>query len=207
MFPESKVTEIYCMADDFCKEFTLQQEKYMIEDMKTMHRNKPNRMSDAEIMVILILFHSGGFRCFKHYYKEYVCKHLKHLFPRQVSYNRFVELEKEVLLPMTIFIKKVLLGTCTGISFVDSTPLCVCRNQRILIHKTFEGLAERGRCSMGWFFGFKLHLIINDKGEILNFMFTPGNVDDREPLKQGRFLEKHQRKTMCRQGIYRSGSV
>ena len=189
MFPESKVTEIYCMADDFCKEFTLQQEKYMIKDMKTMHRNKPNRMSDAEIMVILILFHSGGFRCFKHYYKEYVCKHLKHLFPRQVSYNRFVELEKEVLLPMTIFIKKVLLGICTGISFVDSTPLCVCRNQRILIHKTFEGLAERGRCSMGWFFGFKLHLIINDKGEILNFMFTPGNVDDREPLKQGRFLE------------------
>ena len=189
MFPKSKVTEIYCMADDFCKEFTLQQEKYMIKDMKTMHHNKPNRMSDAEIMVILILFHSGGFRCFKHYYKEYVCKHLKHLFPRQVSYNRFVELEKEVLLPMTIFIKKVLLGTCTGISFVDSTPLCVCRNQRILIHKTFEGLAERGRCSMGWFFGFKLHLIINDKGEILNFMFTPGNVDDREPLKQGRFLE------------------
>ena len=100
-----------------------------------------------------------------------------------------MELEKEVLLPMTIFIKKVLLGTCTGISFVDSTPLRICRNQRILIHKTFEGLAERGRCSMGWFFGFKLHLIINDKGEILNFMFTPGNVDDREPLKQGKFLE------------------
>ena len=189
MFPESKVTEIYCMADDFCKEFTLQQEKYMIEDKKTKHRNKPNRMSDAEIMVLLILFHSGGFRCFKHYYKEYVCKHLKHLFPHQVSYNRFVELEKEVLLPMTIFIKKVLLGTCTGISFVDSTLLRVCRNQRILIHKTFEGLAERGKCSMGWFFGFKLHLIINDKGEILNFMFTPGNVDDREPFKQGKFLE------------------
>ena len=114
---------------------------------------------------------------------------MKRLFPRQVSYNRFVELEKEVLLPMTIFIKKVLLGTCTGISFVGSTSLRICRNQRILIHKTFEGLAERGRCSMGWFFGFKLHLIINDKGEVLNFMFTPGNVDDREPLKQGEFLE------------------
>ena len=187
MFPESKVTEIYCMADDFCKEFTFQQEKYMIEYKKTKYCNKPNRMSDAEIMVILIRFHSGGFRCFKHYYKGYVCKHLKHLFPRQVSYNRFVELEKEVLLPMTIFIKKVLLGTCIGISFVDSTPLRVCRNQRLLIYKTFEGLAERGKCSMGWFFGFKLHLIINDKGEILDFMFTPGNVDDREPLKQGKF--------------------
>ena len=76
------------MADDFCKEFTFQQEKYMIEDKKTKHRNKPNCMSDAEIMVVLIRFHSGGFRCFKHYYKEYACKHLKHLFPRQVSYNR-----------------------------------------------------------------------------------------------------------------------
>ena len=89
------------MADDFCKEFAKVQEKYMVEDKNHKHRNKPNRMSDAEIMVILILFHSGGFRCFKHYYKEYVCKHLIHLFPKRVSYNRFVELEKEVLLQLT----------------------------------------------------------------------------------------------------------
>ena len=100
-----------------------------------------------------------------------------------------MELEKEVLLPMTIFIKRVLLGTCTGISFVDSTPLCVCRNQRILIHKTFEGLAERGRCSMGWFFGFKLHLICNEKGELLNFMITPGDIDDRKPLEYKAFVD------------------
>ena len=148
----------------------------------------PTVWSDAEIMLIMILFHSGGYRCFKHFYQEYVCKHLVHLFPRRVSYNRFVELKKEVLFPLTIFIKTVLLGTCTGISFVDSTPLRVCRNQRIHIHKTFEGLATRGKCSMGWFFGFKLHLIINDKREILNFMFTAADVDDREPLKQGSFL-------------------
>ena len=82
MFSEAKVTEIFCMVDDFCKEFAKTQEKYMIEDKNQKHRNKPNRMSDAEIMVILILFHSGGFRCFKHYYKEYVCKHLAHLFPK-----------------------------------------------------------------------------------------------------------------------------
>ena len=103
MFSEAKVTEIYCMADDFCKEFALQQEKYMVKESNHNHRNKPNRMNDAEIMVILILFHSGGFRCFKHYYNEYVCKHLTHLFPRVVSYNRFVELEKDILLPLTIF--------------------------------------------------------------------------------------------------------
>lgn len=161
----------------------------MIEDKKARHRNKPNRMSDAEIMIILILFHSGGFRCLKHYYKEYVCKHLKHLFTRLVSYNRFVELEKEVLLPLSIFIKKILLGICTSISFVDSTVLRVCRNQRILNHKSFEGLTERGRSSTGWFFGFKLHLIINEKGEILNFIFTPGNMDNSEPLKQGKLLK------------------
>ena len=105
-----------------------------------------------------------------------------------------MELEKEVLLPMTIFIKKVLLGTCTGISFVDSTPLRVCRNQRILIHKTFEGLdrAVENISKLGLVLPVLQSLhpeLINDKGEILNFMFTPGNVDDREPLKQGKFLE------------------
>ena len=53
---------------------------------------------------------------------------------------------------------------------------------------------------MGWFFGFKLHLIINDKGEILNFMFTPENVDDREPLKQGKFLENSKGKPCADKG-------
>ena len=98
-----------------------------------------------------------------------------------------MELEKEVLLPMTIFIKKVLLRTCTGISFVDSTPLRVCRNQRILIHKTFEGLAERGKYSMGWSFGFTLHLLINAQGEIPTFLFTPGHVDARDTSQHGPF--------------------
>ena len=102
--------------------------------------------------------------------------HLRHLFPNVVSYNRFVELQKTIAIPLAIFIKKVLLGKCTGISFVDSTPLRVCRTQRIHIHKTFKGIAQRGKCSMGWFFGFKLHLICNEKGELLNFMITPGDI-------------------------------
>ena len=121
-----------------------------------------------------------------------------------MSYNYFVELEREELLSLTIFIKKVLLGTCTGISFVDSTPLHICRNQRILIHKTFKGLAECGRCSIGWLFGFKSHLmIINDKDEILNFMFTPANVDNREPLKRGKFLENIKGKPCADKGYIR----
>jgi hypothetical protein len=146
-------------------------------------------MSKAEIMLIMILFHDSGYRCLKHFYLEKVCKHLRHLFPKVVSYNRFVELEKEVAIPLALFIKKVLLGKCTGISFVDSTPLRVCRNQRIHIHKVFRGIAQRGKCSMGWFFDFKLHLICNEKGELLNFMITPGDVDDRKPLEYKAFIE------------------
>ena len=132
----------------------------------------------------------GGFRCLKHFYVNYICKHCGHLFPRTVSYNRFVELEKKVAVPLLIFVREVLLGKCTGVNFVDSTSLRVCRNQRIHCHKVFKGIAMRGQCSMGWFFGFKLHLIINEKGEILNFMITPGNVDDRAQLKYENFVKE-----------------
>ena len=97
MFSEAKVTEIYCLADDFCKEFAKYQENHMLHTVHKSgkHRNKPNRMSDAEIMLIMILFHSGGYRCFKHFYLEYVCKHLTHLFPRKVSYNRFLNWKRK----------------------------------------------------------------------------------------------------------------
>ncbi len=118
-----------------------------------------------------------------------ICVRYRNLFPHTVSYNRFKELEKSVVVQFVVFVKKCLLGKCTGISFVDSTLLRVCRNQRIHMHKVFKGIAQRGRCSMGWFYGFKLHLICNDKGEILNFMITPGDVDDREPLKMRTFVE------------------
>ena len=189
MIPENKVTEIFVMADDFCKFFDQMMEKYSIPDKNKRKYHRDGTMSKAEVIVILIMFHSSGYRCLKHFYLNHVCVHLRHLFPEVVSYNRFVELEKTVALPLAIFIKKVLLGKCTGISFVDSTPLRVCRNQRIHIHKVFKGIAERGKCSMGWFFGFKLHLICNEKGELLNFMITPGDVDDRKPLELKSFME------------------
>ena len=188
MITEDKVTELFCMADDFCKFFDRMVAKYTFKSTvkRSYHRN--STMSKAEIMLIIILFHDSNYRCLKHFYQEHVCKHLRHLFPKVVSYNRFVELEREVVLPLALFIKKVLLGKCTGISFVDSTPLRVCRNQRIHIHKTFKGIAQRSKYSMGWFFGFKLHLICNEKGELLNFMITPGDIDDREPLKYEAFM-------------------
>lgn len=189
MITEDKVTELFCMADDFCKFFDAMMKKYTLKSDNKRAYHRDSTMSKSEIMLIMIMFHDSGYRCLKHFYVEKVCKYLRHLFPKVVSYNRFVELEKQVAVPLALFIKKVLLGKCTGISFVDSTPLRVCRNQRIHIHKVFKGIAQRGKCSMGWFFGFKLHLICNEKGEILNFMITPGDVDDRKPLEYKAFVE------------------
>jgi len=79
------------------------------------------------------------------------------------------------------------MGKCTGVSFIDSTPLRVCHIRREHSHKVFKGIATKGQCSIGWIFGFKLHIVINDKGEILDFLLTQGNVDDWEPLKNKNF--------------------
>ena len=162
MITEDKVTEIFCMADDFCKFFDAMTAKYTLKPTGNRKYHRNSTMSKTEVMLIMILFHDSGYRCFKHFYLEKVCKQLRHLFPKVVSYNRIVELERDVVIPLTLFVKKVLLGKCTGISFVDSTPLRVCKNQRIHIHKVFKDIAQRGKCSMGWFFGFKLHLICNE---------------------------------------------
>lgn len=147
-------------------------------------------MSQAEIIVIMIVFHSSSHKCLKHFYLNEICFRYRHLFSKPVSYNRFTELERSVVVQfIIIFVKKCLLGKCTDISFVDSILLRVCRNQRIHMHKIFKGIAQHGKCSLGWSYGFKLHLICNDKVEILNFMITPGDVDDHEPLKMKSLVE------------------
>uniref|UniRef100_UPI00261718F4 IS982 family transposase n=1 Tax=uncultured Tenacibaculum sp. TaxID=174713 RepID=UPI00261718F4 len=125
-----------------------------------------------------------------HFYLFYVQKHLSKDFPVTVSYNRFTELLQQNLMPMTLFLKTCCLGKCNGISFIDSTPIRVCKNKRIKRNKVFKGIATTGKSTMGWFYGFKLHIIINDKGEILNFTITQANQDDRTPLKNERFLDK-----------------
>ena len=147
-------------------------------------------MSQSEVISILIIFHGMQSKNIKHFYLNYVQKHLTHLFPNTVSYNRFVDLSQQVILPMTMFLKMQCLGECTGITYVDSTPIRVCNKKRIKRNKVFKDIATVGKSTMGWFFGFKLHLIVNDKGDILNFVITQGNVDDRIPLNDQKFLSK-----------------
>jgi transposase len=109
-------------------------------------------------------------------------RYLHSEFPDLVSYTRFVDFIPSSLMPLCAYFLQNCLGDCTGVSFIDSTSLDVCLNQRIASHKVFAGLADRGKTSTGWFFGFKLHLVINDRGELLNVLLTPGNVDDRKPV-------------------------
>lgn len=190
MNTKANLVEIYYIADEFCKEFYKNMEGHILtENNAKKKRNKSSRLNDAEVITILIAFHLGGFRTLKHFYINYVQKHLTSYFPQTVSYNRFVELQQKALLPMVILLKTMRLGENTGISFVDSTPIRVCKNKRIFNHKVFKGIAARGKSTIGYFFGFKLHIVVNDKGEILNFVITPGNVDDREPLKNPKFLK------------------
>ena len=185
-FTQDKITEIFYLTDEFCNEFNKSIQGYILGNPP---KKKPI-MSQSEVITILVIFHGMQFKNLKHFYLNYVQIHLTHLFPKTVSYNRFVELSQQVNLPMTLFLKMQCLGECTGITYVDSTPIRVCKNKRINRNKVFKDIAMVGKSTMGWFYGFKLHLIVNEKGDIINFVITQGNVDDRAPLKEDKFVEK-----------------
>lgn len=191
MLSIDKIIEIFCIVDDFCKEFEKVKSGHILpKESSKKQRNRSFNLSDSEVITLLIFFHAGQFRNLKHFYTQYVQKYLIKEFPRTVSYNRFVELQQKASMPMAIFLKTCCLGNCTGVSFIDSTPIKACHIRREHSNKVFKGMATKGQCSIGWFFGFKLHLIINDKGEVLDFMLTQGNVDDREPLRNKSFHDK-----------------
>ena len=174
------LTELFCDMHDFCKRLKPEWDSQLLDKTKKK-RNRKFTLSLSEIMTLIVEFHRSSYRNFKHYYKKHVLKNLLWAFPHLVSYNRFVELMQSALIPLCLYLHSRK-GSVTGISFVDSTSIAVCDNRRIHSHKVFEGLARRGKNSMGWFYGFKLHLIINDRGELLAFRLTPANVDDRKPV-------------------------
>ncbi|NLA25473.1 MAG: IS982 family transposase [Bacteroidales bacterium] len=187
---QTNLIEIFYIIDEFCKNFDKTVNEHSLSsDTTKKTRNKKSKMSTSEVITILVLFHTGGYRNLKHFYLFYVGKHLTSEFPNQVSYNRFVELQQKSLFPMVLFLKTCCMAECTGISFIDSTKIAVCNHKRISRNKVFEGIATIGKSTMGWFFGFKLHLVINDKGELLNFVITQANVDDRMPLENNSFTK------------------
>jgi Transposase DDE domain len=172
--------ELFVSVDDFCQVFLpFWESKLLADGSKKRCRNGQLRVS--EIMTIVIHFHQSQYRNFKAYYTEHVCQHLRAEFPNLVSYERFVSLMPAVFGPLSAYLKS-LYGRCDGLSFIDSTARRVCDNHRLHNHKVFTVFAARGKGSMGWFYGFKLHLVINDCGELLACQITPANVDDRKPV-------------------------
>jgi hypothetical protein len=174
--------ELFCDVDDFCQAFERKWHKQCLTS-GSKHRNRRRELALSEIMTLLILFHQSHYRTFKAFYTEHVCEHLQSEFPRLVSYTRFVEFFPSALVPLCVYLHSCL-GTCTGISFVDATKLAGCHNRRIRQHRVFGDVAKRGKTSVDWFFGFKLHLVFNDCGELLPFTLTPGNIDERAPVPQ-----------------------
>lgn len=184
------LVKIFCETDDFCKLFKKQFQKTFLTDGKKL-RNRPFIMNPSEIMTIAIYFHFSGYKTFKDYYEKHVLIHLKSEFPNLVSYNRFLELRKNIALPLAIFAQlQAQLATCTGASFIDSFCLEVSHQRRIYSHKVFKGIAQRGKTSVGWFYGFKLHIIINHVGEIISFYITPGNISDNNEKVLNKLTQK-----------------
>jgi transposase len=178
-----KIIKIFCEVHDFWKQFQAEWEKILLAE-SSRKRSKACRLCMSEVMTIVILFHFSRYPTFKDYYQQQVITRYRHYFPHLVSYNRFVELMQACSVPLALFMRRQRLEQTKGVAFIDSTALAVCANSRIHQHQVFAGGAQRGKTSTGWFFGFKLHLVINHQGEIISFCLTPGNTDDRKPVEQ-----------------------
>ena len=174
------VIDLFCDVDDFCKDLNEQVLAKLIPEKPSHHKRRTPGLCESEIMTITIFFQESGFRNFKQYYLA-IKGTWKNLFPRMPSYNRFVELMPRTLLHL-LFYLHAHKGKVTGISFIDSTSIKVCNIKRAKRNKVFKGIATFGKSTIGWFYGFKLHLVINDVGELLGFKITSGNVDDRVPV-------------------------
>ncbi len=176
------IIQLFCDIHDFILKYEKQKTSQSSEDINTfIKRNRVCRLHISEVMTILVFFHQSNHRTFKHYYQQKVQQELGWAFPHLVSYTRFVELMDGALELLQMYLT-TRYAACSGIAFADATALPVCHNLRISRHRVFAHNAARGMTSVGWFYGFKCHIIINDKGELLATQLTPANIDDRKPM-------------------------
>lgn len=176
------IVEIFCDVDDFYKAH-LKQGLAKKVPLPWGRRQRKTEMSESEMMTIMILFHLSHYRTFKDFYCDCILGQFRGAFPKAVSYPRFVALMPRLLEPLTAYVLSRA-GKNTGLYYLDSTKMVVCHNRRIYRNKVFKDIAERGHCSVGFFYGFKLHLAINHKGELMSFCITKGNVDDRQVVEK-----------------------
>ncbi len=175
------ITELYSFIDDFCKIYESHEKQRLLPSLK--QRNRDCKISLAEQMTIMIMYHNSYAKNFKYFYKTCIEYIHKDDFPEALSYQRFVALMPRLFMPLNILIH-LLLGEKTGTYFIDATAMKVCHNKRQSSNKVFKGLAKYSKSTMGYFYGFKLHLIINERGEFIALKVTKGNVDDRAPVAE-----------------------
>ena len=172
------ILSLFCEIDDFCKVFERLSAGRALTNGKK--RNRATQLSLSEVMTILVLYHASGYKNLKAFYLEEIIAHHSLEFPSLCSYRRFVQLQSRCVMPLFFYLL-TRRGDCTGISFIDATSIKVCHNLRIPSHQVFKGSAERDKSSTGWYYGFKLHLAINERGGMLGFYLTAANVDERVP--------------------------
>lgn len=175
------INVIYYLVDEFCKIYLNWQKHKLISSTKTRYRL--GKMSLSEMLTIMIIYHQSPCREFKYFYLYFLPQKHSKTFPNLLSYNRFVEIMPQLLIPLSVLLH-CLYGKKDEIYFIDSTKLQICHNKRTNSNRVFRNLAQIGKSSYGWFMGFKLHIIINSKGQIISVKITCGNVDDRMPVKQ-----------------------
>ena len=170
------IVAIFCCIDDFCIMYEESEKQHLIDTGK--QRNRATTLTLAEMLTIMVIFHFGPCKNFKYFYKHFLP--FKHAgdFKKFPTYERFVQLMPRLFIPLNVMLHCIS-GEKTGTYIVDSTRLPICDNKRISRNKVFKGLAQRGKTTMGWFYGLKLHLLINYKGQIMGLQITPGNIDDR----------------------------
>jgi hypothetical protein len=174
------IIRLFCDVDDFCGVFEPLWHQHLLA-VGLRRRRRATTLVLSEVMTIAIAFHQSGYRTFKDFYTRHVTPHWRWAFPALVSYPRFVELMQAALGPLCAYLQ-TRKGRSQGVAFIDSTLLAVCHPKRSTSHKVFAGLAAWGKNSLGWCYGFKLHLLINDVGGLLACRLTPANVDDRVPV-------------------------
>jgi len=178
------ITEMFCFIDDFCKAVTDYVQQHQLDEKPHRKPTRVSGLSMSEMVTILLLYHQSPCKHFKIFYASYLQLYRAE-FPKLVSYNRFIQLKPRTVFYLIVFLQWFFeQSENTGISYVDSSPLAVCHSKRIFQNKVFKGIAKLGKSTKGWFMGFKIHLLSNEKGHLQNVKFTAGNIDDRVPVPE-----------------------
>jgi len=190
LFDEMKLIGIFCDIDDFVIALEKNIGLKLIGNDHPQSVNKPS-ITYSEMLCIELVYHLSGYKCFQYYYQDAVEKGaLKEYFPNAPGYNRFIQLKPRILMLIVLYFQCCRLGRMCGLYYADSTSLTVCNNRRIHSNKVFKTQASRAKTSTGWFFGFKLFLVVNAFGEIVKATFTTANVADNNLQHMLRLFNK-----------------